>query len=308
MSLARLDSPVVLIIFNRPDATARVFAEIARARPGKLLVVADGPRADRPGEDAKCAQARSIIERVDWQCEVLLNYAESNLGCKRRLTSGISWAFEQVPEAIFLEDDCLPHPTFFAFCEQLLQRYRDDQRVSQIGGANFQFGRNRTAASYYFSRYHHVWGWASWRRAWQNYDGDLAMWPEIRASGRLAAVIPDAAERAYWTKILDAVHGGKIDTWDYQWNLSSWAQGRVSIVPAVNLISNIGFGAEATHTQVSSILAGIAVEPMPFPLQHPRVVLPDIHTDAYTARTMFSGGSLGQRILRKVRAIRRRIA
>jgi hypothetical protein len=134
------------------------------------------------------------------------------------------------------------------------------------------------------------------------------MWPEIRASGELAAVIPDPAERAYWTKTLDAVHDGKIDTWDYQWNLSSWVQGRVSIVPAVNLISNIGFGPEATHARGASVFAGMAVEPIQFPLRHPRVVLPDIHADAYTAGTMFSGGSLGQRILRRVRALHRRIA
>jgi hypothetical protein len=305
--LEPLATPVALVIFNRPDTTARVVAEIARARPPRLLVIADGPRSSRPGEAEKCAQARAVIERVDWQCEVLFDYAESNLGCKGRLTSGIRWVFEQVPEAIFLEDDCVPHPTFFAFCEQLLHRYRDDQRVSQIGGANFQFGRNRTAASYYFSRYHHVWGWASWRRAWHSYDADLSLWPEIRDSGQLAAVIPDAAERAYWTKILGAVHSGKIDTWDYQWNLSSWAQGRVSIIPAVNLISNIGFGSEATHTQSKSIYAGMTMEAMQFPLQHPRAVLPDIHADAYTAGTMFSG-SLGKRVLRKLRALWQRFA
>lgn len=299
MSLEALEAPVALVIFNRPDTTERAFAEIARAQPPKLLVIADGPRSSRPGEAERCAQARAITEQVDWPCEVFRNYAESNLGCKRRLTSGIRWVFEQVPEAIFLEDDCVPHPTFFTFCEQLLHRYRNDERVSQIGGTNFQFGKDRTAASYYFSRYHHVWGWASWRRAWQDYDGDISLWPEIRAGGWLAAVIPDAAERAYWTRTLDAVHEGKIDTWDYQWNLSSWLQGRVSIVPATNLVSNIGFGPQATHARGASIFASMAVQPMRFPLQHPPVVLPNLEADAYTARTMFSGGSLAQRILRK---------
>lgn len=297
-----LDTPVVLLIFNRPETTERVFAEVAKARPRKLLVVADGPRAGRPGEAEKCTETRAIIERVDWQCEVLRNFSESNLGCKNRLTSGINWVFEQVPEAIFLEDDCLPHPTFFPFCEELLNRYRHDQRVSQVGGANFQFGRRKLEASYYFSRYNHVWGWASWRRAWQNYGGDVSIWPEMRADGWLVGVIPDPGERAYWTKVFDAVHRGEIDTWDYQWNLSSWAQGMVSIIPAVNLVSNIGFGSGATHTRGASIYANMALESMQFPLRHPRVMLPDVGADAYTARTMFSE-SIARKALRKLKAL-----
>ena len=296
-----LEVPVVLLVFNRPDTTERVFAEIARARPLKLLVIADGPRANRPGEAERCAKTRAIIDRVDWQCDVLLNYSDSNLGCRDRVASGIDWVFEQVPEAIFLEDDCLPHPTFFAFCEQLLDRYRHDERVSQIGGTNFQFRRTSIGASYYFSRYNHIWGWASWRRAWQNYDRGSSIWPEMRDNDWLAAAIQDPKERSYWTKIFDAVHAGKIDTWDYQWNLSSWAQGMVSVIPAVNLVSNIGFGSDATHTRGTSIYANMATEPMQFPLRHPRVVLPNVLADRYTAKTMFSE-SLTTKALRKIRA------
>src|SRR6185369_14461868 len=165
-----LTTPVAFIIFNRPDTTEKVFAEIARARPPKLLVIADGPRAGRAGEADRCAATRAIIDRVDWDCKVLTNYSDVNLGCKNRVASGIDWVFEQVPEAIILEDDCLPDPTFFRFCEELLIRYREDERISQICGANFQFGRKRSNDSYYFSRYNHIWGWASWRRAWQHYD------------------------------------------------------------------------------------------------------------------------------------------
>ena len=130
-------TPVVFIIFSRPDLTARVFAEIARARPEKLLVIADGPRPDREGEDAKCAATRAIIERVDWPCEILKNYSNVNLGCGHRPATGLRWVFEQVEEAIILEDDCVPHPTFFRFCEELLEHYRDDERVMHISGDNF---------------------------------------------------------------------------------------------------------------------------------------------------------------------------
>src|SRR6267142_406558 len=141
MSEWQLKTPITFIIFNRPDTTARVFAEIARAKPPKLLIVADGPRVDRMGEAERCAQTRAVVERIDWNCEVLTNYSSVNLGCRNRVASGIDWVFEQVEESIILEDDCVPHPTFFRFCEELLERYRDDERVSQIGGANFQLGR-----------------------------------------------------------------------------------------------------------------------------------------------------------------------
>lgn len=152
----RLTTPVAFLVFNRPDTTIRVFEEIRRARPPKLLVVADGARADRPGEAEKCAQVRAIVEQVDWECGVLKNYADDNMGCKRRISSGLDWVFANVEEAIILEDDCLPHPSFFRFCEELLRRYRDDERVMMISGDNFQFGKKRTDYSYYFSKYPHI--------------------------------------------------------------------------------------------------------------------------------------------------------
>jgi len=297
----QLRAPVAFIIFNRPDSTARVFAAIAKARPPKLLVVADGPRADRVGEAARCAAARALVERVDWDCEVLTNYSDVNLGCRRRVSSGIDWVFTQVPEAIILEDDCLPHPTFFRFCDELLERYREDERVAMIGGSNFQFGRRRTDASYYFSRYTHIWGWASWRRAWRHYDVDTEMWPAFAAESWLDAILVDAAERRYWARVFAAVHRGNIDTWDYQWVLSCWAQGMVSIIPEVNLISNIGFGAAATHTRGTSVYADIPASAMEFPLRHPGIVLPHRAADAFTAKGMFSS-SLAKRVWLKLRA------
>ena len=149
MSDFQLKTPVAFIIFNRPDTTERVFAEIVKAKPPKLLVVGDGPRANREGDAAKVAAARAITKRVDWPCEVLTNFSEVNLGCKVRVSSGLDWVFEQVPEAIILEDDCLPHQTFFRFCEELLERYRDDQRIGMISGDNFQFGHTINDDSYF---------------------------------------------------------------------------------------------------------------------------------------------------------------
>jgi hypothetical protein len=297
-----LATPVAFLIFNRPDTTERVFGEIAKARPPKLLVIADGPRVDRPSDAKKCEETRAIIDRVDWSCEVLTNFSDVNLGCKNRVSSGIDWVFEQVPEAIILEDDCLPHPTFFQFCQELLERYREDSRIAMISGDNFQFGHRRTDCSYYFSRYNHIWGWASWRRAWKHYDKEATLWPALKDGGWLDVLIGSPGEREYWAKTYQAVYEGRIDTWDYQWTLASWTQGMLSILPNVNLISNIGFGADATHTHSAGIYANMKAEAMAFPLRHPEIVLPHREADAFTARGMFST-SLPRRILQKMRAL-----
>lgn len=278
----QLTTPVAFIIFNRPDTTRRVFAEIARARPPKLLVIADGPRTNRLGEAERCAQTRAVIDGVDWDCEVLINFSDVNLGCKRRVSSGIDWVFEQVEEAIILEDDCLPDPTFFRFCQELLERYRHDQRIGLISGDNFQFGNRRNDDSYYFSKYVHIWGWASWRDRWANsYDVTMARWPHIRDEARLVDMVGDAREASYWRNIFERVYRGEIDTWDYQWVFTNWVEGRMTILPSVNMVSNIGFDANATHNKASD-LANLAVFPVSFPLKHPVDVIKNIEADRFT--------------------------
>jgi hypothetical protein len=284
----RLTTPVAFIIFNRPDTTEQVFREIAKARPPKLLVVGDGPRASRSGEADKVAATRAIVKRVDWDCEVLTNFSDVNLGCKRRVSSGIDWVFEQVETAIILEDDCVPDPTFFRFCHEMLELYRHDQRIGMISGDNFQFGRRRNDDSYYFSKYVHVWGWASWRDRWVgSYDVTMAKWPRIRDEGRLADMVGNRREAAYWQKIFERVHRGEIDTWDYQWVFANWAEGRMSILPAVNTVSNIGFNGDATHTTGDSDLANLARNQIGFPLTHPLGVFRNIEADQFSERRCF---------------------
>lgn len=302
MANEQLQTPVAFIIFNRPDSTARVFQEIARAKPTRLLVVADGPRADRVGEAEKCAAARAIINQVNWKCEVFTNFSDENLGCKQRVSSGIDWIFEQVEEAIILEDDCLPHPTFFRFCQEMLERYRYDSRIGMISGDNFQFGRIHNDASYYFSHYGHIWGWASWRRAWSNYNRDAALWPEFRDGNYLDGLVTGRSEYRYWFRAFQSVYDGKIDTWDYQWALSLWGQGMLSILPNVNLISNIGFEPTATHTRGSSIYANLSTVAMGFPLRHPSVFLPNYEADSFTASKLFTS-SFKVKIFNKIIAI-----
>jgi hypothetical protein len=284
----RLTTPVAFIIFNRPETTEKVFNEIAKAQPPTLLVVGDGPRTSRPGEVELVAATRAIIERVDWPCEVLVNFSEINLGCKSRVSSGLDWVFEQVPEAIILEDDCLPDPSFFRFCQELLERYRDDFRVGMISGDNFQFGRRYNQDSYYFSKYTHIWGWATWRDRWvASYDVDMLDWPNVRNERRLLNLLRDSKEVAYWTSILEKVYLGKIDTWDYQWGFANWINKRVGILPSVNLISNIGFGPQATHTRRKNYLANLPTLSMEFPLAHPVDVMKNEIADSFTKNNWF---------------------
>jgi hypothetical protein len=284
-----LETPIAFLIFNRPDTTARVFAEIARAKPKRLLVVADGPRAEREGEAEKCAAARAIIERVDWHCQVRRNYSEVNLGCKRRISSGLDWVFENCEEAIILEDDCLPHPSFFRYCEDLLGKYRDDERVMMISGDNFQAGNQRGEYSYYFSRYPHIWGWATWRRAWQHYDVTMRQWSQRRNTGWVNNFLGDATASKYWQASFDRCFSGEVDTWDIQLIFSFWSQNGLAIVPNQNLVSNIGFRLDATHTK--NDIYGVAELPtseINFPLQHSPEIVPNLGADHFTFQTFFA--------------------
>ena len=300
-----LRTPVVFMIFNRPEMTKMVFEEIRKARPSKLLVIADGPRLDKPGEVQRCTAVRSIVESIDWDCEVLKDYSEVNLGCGRRVASGLNWVCSIVEEAIILEDDCLPHPTFFLFCQESLERYRHDPRIMTISGNNFQFGKQRTDYSYYFSRHFHMWGWATWRRVWQNYDFTMKLWPEVRDEkwlfdifGSMQADFQDnqqpfnilggtrAAES--WHRKFEGTYTGEIDTWDYQFYFQCLVQNGLHVLPHVNLVSNIGFGPQAIHTKDSnSKFANVPIEAMSFPLNHPNFMIRNAWADEYTQWFLF---------------------
>jgi hypothetical protein len=298
-----LETPLVFIVFNRPETTRRVWERIRAARPKRLFVVADGPRPARSADAELCAEVRRIIELTDWPCEIVRNYSANNLGAARRVSSGLDWVFAQVPEAIILEDDCLPDPTFFPFCSELLARYRDEVRVAQIAGCSFQRQNESKADSYYFSRYPHGWGWATWRRAWRHYDHAMQVWQEERGGAWLAQTIPDPVERRVWEKSFDATLSGSVDAWDYRWVLAVWRKGGVSVVPYRNMISNIGFGADATHTRGGSPWASLPVASMPFPLVHPTGLACDEIADEWTGRLVFRPPSWPARVARRLKPL-----
>lgn len=280
-------TPVVFLIFRRPDLTAQVFEQIRAAKPSKLLVVADGPR--NAEEAHLCQQARKVTEQIDWDCEVLRNYSDVNLGCRDRISSGLTWAFEQVEEAIILEDDCLPHPSFFFYCDTLLNHYRQDERVMVISGNNFQDGQQRTPYSYYFSKYNHCWGWATWRRAWKYWEFNPEKWKEFRDAGLMKFICDTSYEENYWTAIFNTLFlEGKPNTWDYAWTFACWSQGGLTALPHVNLVSNIGFGDAATHTQGKTKFANIATEDMG-QIYHPPFIIRHKEADMYNFDYVFGG-------------------
>ncbi len=264
-----LETPVAFIIFNRADTAARVFAEIRRAQPKTLLVIADGPRT--PDEAEKCRAARAVIDGVDWDCEVLRNYSDINLGCGPRVSSGLSWVFEQVEEAIILEDDCLPDPSFFPFCRQMLEEYRSDERVMLVAGTNV-LPDERLAESYRFCRLVSIWGWASWRRAWRHYDYEMSAWPDYKKTSDLDYYGPQKIKVA---EAFEAQSRMVNNTWDTQWWFSCAVRRGLSLTPKVNLVSNIGFRPDATHTAESNALSCLPVSALTFPLVRPGRESPD---------------------------------
>jgi hypothetical protein len=242
--------PVIFIIFRRPEKTRRVFEVIREAQPRKLLVVADGPHAGNAEEAKQCEQARAVVEDVDWDCEVYRNYADENMGCGLRPATGITWAFEHVDRAIILEDDCVPDPSFFPFCKELLEYYADTPQVMHINGNTYGLDqRDWNEYSYGFCNYPQAWGWATWRDAWQSFNFEIPEWPEFRESGLLKSLDGGTGYVNSRKRVWDKVYGGNENIWDYQWWFAVEKKGGLSVVPEVNLVSNIGFGERATNTK-----------------------------------------------------------
>jgi len=290
-----VDVPVVLFIFRRPSTTRRVVEAIQEAGPPQLFVVADGPRPGHPEEKRRCEETRSIVEEVRWNgSSMRRNYADENLGLRRRVVSGLDWVFDHVDRAIVLEDDCVPGQSFFPFCEELLDRYSNHSHVMAISGDNFQ-PAPRSQYSYYFSRYMHCWGWATWRSSWHRYDVGMTSWPEVREGPWIEQLFASESASTYWRSVFDRVYQGKIDSWAYVWQYSIWMNGGVSILPEKNLVSNIGHGEGATHTQGDGQRTARSISTLEQPLDHPPCIVRRADADAYTQRWLYD-----QTIVRKI--------
>lgn len=245
-------TPVLLLVFNRPETTRRMFDTVRFIHPQSLFVSGDGPRPGEESDIGRCLEVQRIATTIDWPCELKTLFRGCHLGGGPAVASAISWFFEQVPEGIVLEDDCVPGQSFYRFCQELLAYYRDVPRIMHISGHNFQYGRKRGGASYYFSSWTHSGGWATWRRAWKHYDFSL---------------IPE---------------GQRQNVWDGQWRLTVERQHGVAVLPNANLVTNIGYGGAATHTRLPTRAAFLAAHEMDFPLRHPDGLKIDRGADLFT--------------------------
>jgi len=303
-------TPVLLLLYNRPDKSKIVLDAIRKARPRQLFVAADGPSEKCAQDQKKCAQTRDLVNMVDWNCDVRTLFREENLGCRRAISSAISWFYDQVEEGIILEDDCLPSQSFFSFCTELLERYRHNDDVMVISGDNFQGGRSVTDDSYYFSRYPHCWGWATWRRAWRKYDATLADWPVFKNSQDFIDLgAGNTLFKSYWSRNFEQVLSGGVDSWAYAWTLNCWANGGLTVIPEKNLVKNIGFGSDATHTTESNErISMMQAEEIGFPLCHPSQVKRHLDADLYSDIHHFGIKAQGDsrflhRLMQKLRKI-----
>ena len=280
-----MNKPVLFLIFNRPKTTKKVFDVIKDVEPDRLFIAADGPRKNKQGEESLCDQTRKITENIDWPCEVKRLYREENLGCKNAVSSAIDWFFENVEEGIILEDDSLPDKSFFWYCSELLTKYRNNAEIMHIGSNNFQDGISRGTGSYYFSKYPHIWGWASWRRAWKNYSVDISNWRNEKSN----KIFKDmgVVEKIFWKSNFDSVANGAIDTWDYQWVYAIWLNSGICISPNRNLVINIGVGKNSTHIKTNcSYIDNMKLNEISI-LKHPQNKTIDKEADNYTLKNVF---------------------
>jgi GR25 family glycosyltransferase involved in LPS biosynthesis len=285
-----LNTAVLLLIFNRLDTTKQVFEAIKQAKPPRLYIAADGARKTKEGEEQKVKLVRDyIISNIDWKCEVKTLFQEQNLGCKMAVSGAIEWFFKNEEMGIVLEDDCLPSQSFFWFCEQLLIKYKNDMRVWHIGGTStLSNDILLNDDSYYFSYFNHIWGWAGWSNKWKYYDINVSLFNEFKKNNFIENITKNNLIQSFWLNNFNSVHKKRIDTWDYQWYFTIWSNGGRAIIPTINLVSNLGFGPEATHTSNSDDkLSAMTKNEINLNLLHPKILMPNVIYDKYNSNFLF---------------------
>ena len=283
----RMKSAVLFIIFKRADTTKRVFGRIREAQPPRLYIAADGPRKDRPDEVEKCRAARKVVETIDWPCEVHRLYREENLGCGRGVSSAITWFFDHEEQGIIIEDDILPHIEFFKYCDEMLNRYKEDEKIQMICGRSCLYAGCNSDVSYYLSSCGQIWGWASWKRVWDTYVFDIGIIPRDKYIEILNNRLPLKSVK-YFVRNYNRMLKYEVDTWDYQFCINWMYYNRYCLLPVVNMVENIGFGsADATHTSFDDRNISRYKASSPYPLKHPAQLMVD---DELERMTMINAG------------------
>ena len=294
------------MLFNRPETTQAVFDKVREARPAKLFVAANGPRPDVPGDVELCKAVRKIFDGVDWECELHTNFPEKNINMHVRWYTTLDWFFESVDDGIILEDDCVPDLSFFPYCTLLLEKYKNDPKIMHINGSNFQFGNKRGDASYYFSKFSHVWGWATWKRAWKKYDHSMSSFPQFKKDGVIDSAVTNRTQKAHWMKFFEGLYSGAYNTCDAKWLYAIWANNGLCITPNVNMISNIGYGLDAGHTVLKDKSMGQEVHDVGT-LVHPIAVVIDRNADDFTFKKIVKKTFFQKALYRTVRQISKMI-
>ena len=290
------DIPLLLIVFRRPDKTRQLIEALAKVKPTQVYILADGPRPGLPEEARLCAEARAIATDIPWECTIHTHFKDTNIGLTKNIDEGITWFFNEVEAGIIFEDDCIPDPTFFSFCAELLEYYKDDTNIMHISGNNFQNGKTYGDGSYYFSHYSHSWGWATWRRAWQQYHVAVDNFPTYDKENRINELPFSRAAKKFWMK-----HLRNGSHWDGLWLYTTWYSKGLCILPNQNLVTNIGYGEGATHTKTLTAQANVANKPL-YTINHPTQMVVSQEADDYTFKALFYV-PLHQKILLKLRGI-----
>jgi hypothetical protein len=269
---SKLKAPVLYIVFNRLDTVKQTFIEIQKARPSKFFIAADGPR--NLAEKKKTEEVRDyILKNINWKCQVKTLFRDKNLGCKFAVSGALTWFFKNVKMGIILEDDCLPTQSFFRFCSEMLEKYKNNNVISQISGTNVE-RKSKIEESYLFSRCFGIWGWATWARAWKDYDIQMKKWPKTRKLTYLKLRGYSFLDRLRHLRLYELAYKNKVDTWDSQWDYACKSKDKLCIIPKKNLISNIGFKGEATHTAGQGVWRSLKNYDLEFPLNHSKKTLP----------------------------------
>lgn len=284
----KFDTPIVLFVYKRPKLVRQLISVLRFLKPSKLYIFADGPSEDFIDQVQKCQDVRDEIGKIDWDCKLYFKAQPKNIGLRKSIVSGLNHVFDLEEMAIILEDDCFPNIDFFYFCENLLFRYANNDYISVISGNNFQCGQVRGSGSYYFSKYSHCWGWATWSRSWKNYDDQMTFWPAWKTSNEWLDLNSSQFEKAYWEKIFDDAYRGQINSWAYRWLASNWYLGKLTILPNVNLVSNVGFDSDATHTKSDIYIPPIATHRLG-EIKHPKLITRDLDADFYTYQHHYGG-------------------
>lgn len=301
----RTNTPVLLITFNRPETTRIVFDAIRRATPKKLYIAADAPRIGNIEDENKCATVKEIVKQVDWDCKVYYRFAELNQGCGPGPFNAISWAFENEDRLIILEDDCVPAKPFFKYCDELLERYKFDTRIWMISGNQYNEEKVTTPHSYFFSRYGHSWGWATWKRCWDSMDLLITKYPLIIDQDLYKSAFRTNKEVNFFQKKIESIYKDdvlKSHIWDFQFGFAITSNNGLCIVPKKNLVTNIGYWGE--HSQKKNRYHLRQVDDNYEIISHPDFILIDVNYDSYHFKHhWYKRGTIFSRIINKINRI-----